>query len=423
MSKRNFPASLLALALSFSLGVPAAAHAEKETPFSATSRTRPVGSALRVAIEYPEPGQEIAGPDSRGFVTGTAFQAASALGSFDIYVVIDISDSTKRPSGADIDGDGVIGAESRGRRIPLIGVLFNSTSDDPGDSVLACEIKAAKTLLDQLDSESTRVGIIRFSGDYDNATPDAEVVSPLSRDYDALDAKLDELLAQGPRGETNLVAALQLATLEFERAYLAARESQVQRLALVISDGQATLPFQSSDRLRNQDAVDAAQDAKQISARIYPYVVGKQAEVYIETLQQIAEVSGGTFEKVAQPADLVASFQNLDLAQISEVKIRNLTLGKPASDVLVDPYGTFSGIVPLAEGENDLEVYARSTSGAEQREKVRVRYRNDGEALALPVRALERRGQLLEQRLRKLYTEEIERAREQQRRGITVKTE
>ncbi len=130
-----------------------------------------VDSALRVAIEYPEAGQEVVGPDNRGFVTGTAYQSAKALGSFDIYVVLDVSDSTKRPSGADIDGDGLVGVDSRGRRIPLIGVLFDSASNDPGDSVLACEVKAAKTLLGQLDSESTRVGLIRFSGDYDNATP------------------------------------------------------------------------------------------------------------------------------------------------------------------------------------------------------------------------------------------------------------
>jgi hypothetical protein len=382
-----------------------------------------VDSALRVAIEYPEAGQEVVGPDNRGFVTGTAYQAASALGSFDIYVVLDVSDSTKRPSGADIDGDGAVGVDSRGRRIPLIGVLFDSASDDPGDSVLACEVKAAKTLLNQLDSDSTRVGLIRFSGDYDNATPDAEIIAPLTRDYDALAVKLDELLRAGPSGETNLVAALQLATLEFERAFLAARDSKVQRLALVISDGRPTLPFQLSDRVRNEDTVEAARDAAQISARIYPYVAGRQPDLYLDVLQQVADVSGGKLEKVAQPADLVASFQALDLAQVSEVKIQNLTLGKPASDVLVDPYGTFSGIIPLREGENELEVYARSTSGAERREVLKITYRNDGEALALPVRALERRGRLLEQRLRERLAEEIQRAKEERRRAITVTTD
>jgi hypothetical protein len=338
-------------------------------------------------------------------------------------VVLDVSDSTKRPSGADINGNGVVGVDSRGRRIPLFGLLFNSASSDPGDSVLACEVKAAKTLLNQLDSTSTRVGLIRFSGDYDNATPDAEIVAPLTRDYDILAAKLDEILKIGPKGETNLVAALQLATLEFERAYLAARSDPVQRLALVISDGRPTLPFQLSDRQRNEDTVEAARDASQISARIYPYVAGAQPDLYIDVLKQVAEVSGGKFEKVAQPADLVASFQALDLAQVAEVRVQNLTLGKPASDVLVDPYGTFSGIIPLREGENELEVYARSTSGAEQREIVRITYRNDGEALALPVRALQRRGRMLEQRLLEKLAEEVRRAKEQRRRGLTVTTD
>ena len=420
------------MALAAALALPAVARAREldERPdwppvYSAEAEKGParVGSALRVAIEYPEAGQEVVGPDNRGFVTGTAYQAASALGSFDIYVVLDVSDSTKRPSGADINGNGVVGVDSRGRRIPLIGLLFDSASSDPGDSVLACEVKAAKTLLNQLDSGSTRVGLIRFSGDYDNTTPDAEIVAPLTRDYEALDAKLDELLKIGPNGRTNLVEALQVATLEFERAYLAARDNPVQRLALVISDGRPTLPYQLSDRQRNEDMIGAAKDAAQIAAHIYPYVAGKQPDLYIELLQQVAEVSGGKFEKVAQPADLVASFQSLDLAQVSEVKIRNLTLDKPASDVLVDPYGTFSGIIPLTEGENELEVYARSTSGAERRETVRIRYRNDGEALALPVRALERRGRMLEQRLRERLVEEIQRAKQQRKRELEVTTD
>ncbi len=418
------------MALAATLALPAVARELEERPdwptvYSAEAEKGPahVGSALRVAIEYPEAGQEVVGPDNRGFVTGTAYQAASALGSFDIYVVLDVSDSTKRPSGADINGNGVLGVDSRGRRIPLIGLLFNSASSDPGDSVLACEVKAAKTLLNQLDSGSTRVGLIRFSGDYDNATPDAEIVAPLTRDYDLLAAKLDEILKTGPKGETNLVSALQLATLEFERAYLAARSDPVQRLALVISDGRPTLPFQLSDRQRNEDTVEAARDAAQISAHIYPYVAGAQPDLYIDVLKQVADVSGGKFEKVAQPADLVASFQALDLAQVAEVRVQNLTLGKPASDVLVDPYGTFSGIIPLREGENELEVYARSTSGAEQRETVRITYRNDGEALALPVRALQRRGRMLEQRLREKLAEEVRRAKEERKRGLTITTD
>src|SRR5687767_5658270 len=66
--------------------------------------------ALRLAIEYPERGQEIAGPDGRGFITGTAYQTRTrGEVEYDVFVAIDVSQSTRRPAGADVDGDGRIG--------------------------------------------------------------------------------------------------------------------------------------------------------------------------------------------------------------------------------------------------------------------------------------------------------------------------
>jgi len=369
------------------------------------------GSQLRVAIEYPESGSEVVAPDGRGFVTGTAYRSSGMLGDFDVYIVIDVSESTKRPSGADIDGDGIVGEVDRLRRLPLFGSFFDATSSDPGDNVLACEVQAARTLLGQLDSESTRVGIISFSGDGDPRTLDADIIAPLTQDYAMLSERLDALLERGPTGETNLVAAVQLATIEFERDFLSARDREVQRLVLLISDGQATLPYNLVPGQRARAAVDAAADAAEVATRIYTYAVGNETPLYLNTLQEIADVSAGRYERVAQPADLIASFQNLDLAKIASVQVRNVTNGEPAQDVLVDPYGTFAAIVRLEEGENTLEVFARSTSGDERRERVSVFYRRDGTAAALPVRALERRGRLLERRLLDLYAREIEQTR------------
>ncbi len=373
----------------------------------------PESSLLRVAIEYPEPRAEIVAPDGRGFVTGTAYRARGMLGEFDVYLVLDVSESTKRPSGADIDGDGILGEEDRARRIPLFGSFFDSTSSDPDDNVLACEVKAAKTLLAQLDPDSTRVGIVAFSGDGDPATPDADIIAELTQDYDALSQKLDELLERGPQGETNLVAAVQLPTLEFERDYLSARDRDVQRLILLISDGQATLPYNLVPGSRARAAVDAAADAAEVATRIYTYAVGKESPLYIDTLKEIARLSSGQYERVAQPADLIASFQRLDLAKIESVAIQNVTNGQRAEEVLVDPYGTFAAIVDLEEGENVLEVFARATTGEERREQVTVNYRPDASAAVLPARALERRGRLLEKRLLKLYAQEIEDAQKQ----------
>ena len=371
---------------------------------------------LRVAIEYPEPGREVVGPDARGFITGTAYLAREAQGAFEVYIAIDRSRSTRRPSGVDIDGDGLVGSRSRLGRVPLLGRVFDA-STDPGDSVLAAEVRAAKTLLGQLDAQSTKVAIIAFSGDRDPRTRDAEILAPLTSRYEDLTLRLDELLEAGPRGETNLVDAVQVATLEIERAFLADRSAPVQRIVLLISDGVATLPATIPPPDRSQAAIDAAEDAAQVSARFFTYAAGEAAPLYQSTLARIAEVTGGVFENVAQPADLIASFQDLDLAQIASVEVRNVTTGQPSTGLLVDPYGTFGALVGLQPGANVLEVYARATTGAERREQVTVTYRVDSQAEPLPKRALERRGRLLKDKLLRLYAEEIDRSRDRKQRG------
>ena len=374
------------------------------------------GPVLRLGIEYPRPGQEMSSPDGRGFVTGTAYQAPRALGRFDVYVAIDTSDSTKRPSGADVDGDGKVGSEGRRSSIPILRNFFDPTSDDPGDNVLACEIQAARTLLTQLDPESTRVGVIAFSGDRDPNVPDARIVAALSNDYAEVDRRLAELLEAGPQQETNLIAAVQLATLEFERAFLADRGADVQRLVLLISDGESSLPAALMPGARAQASIEAASDAAEVGVRIYTYAVGRERIEYLTTLEQIAAVTNGVYERVEQPADLIASFQNLDFAQIEAVRVENLTTGRAANDVLIDPYGTFAAMVELQPGSNTLEVFARSTSGAESRERVTVEYRRDDARNPLPARALERTGRLLREKMRTLLAEEIRRARRERRR-------
>jgi hypothetical protein len=371
---------------------------------------------LRVAIEYPEADREVVGPDARGFVTGTAYLAQGERGAFEIYIALDASRSTRRPCGVDVDGDGTVGELSRLGRVPLVGRVFDA-STDPGDNVLACEVRAAKTLLGQLDPETTQVAIIAFAGDRDPRTPDAELLAPLTRDYALLGARLDALLEAGPRGETNLLAAVQLATLEIERAYLRDRDAPVQRLVLLISDGVATLPSTTPPLDRSQTAIDAAAEAAEVSARFYTYAAGEPAPLYQSTLEKIAAVTGGVFENVSEPAELVVSFEDIDFAQIDAIDVRNVTTGQPASGVLIDPYGAFGALVGLAPGENVLEVFARSTTGAERREQVTVRYRADTTAEALPKRALERRGRLLEDKLIRLYANEIARTRARERRS------
>ena len=132
---------------------------------------------LDLSIDSPEPGAVVGDPGGMAFLAGRALAHYGEFQTFDIMFVIDVSDSTSAPSGADIDGDGVVG-KRRGDGIPVFGLLGRMlalASSDRGDNILAAEIAAVETMLMQLDPRTTRVGIITFSGDTDPFTPDGEV--------------------------------------------------------------------------------------------------------------------------------------------------------------------------------------------------------------------------------------------------------
>src|SRR5258705_531834 len=87
-------------------------------------------SARVIAVEPPASGATVG--SGLGFVAGRATSEVARL--LDVVLVIDTSDSTEMPSGADIDGDGVVGAERTTRPV----------SSDEGDTVLAAEVAASR---------------------------------------------------------------------------------------------------------------------------------------------------------------------------------------------------------------------------------------------------------------------------------------
>ena len=65
--------------------------------------------------------------------SGRAIAHHGELRSFDVVLVIDTSRSTVDPTGADINGNGIVGKP----RLGQIGSMFDVGSTDPGDSILA----------------------------------------------------------------------------------------------------------------------------------------------------------------------------------------------------------------------------------------------------------------------------------------------
>src|SRR5262245_15645190 len=153
---------------------------------SAPARDEP--AEVRVTVREPGSGTTVRGRFDMVRLAGAA-QTGAASG-FDVLLVIDVSGSTNRPSGIDVDGDGEIGAKGDE---PLIPGMPRTDNTDPGDSILAAEITAAGRLLEILDSEMVRVGVVSFSGLAhpvtllaDPSEPSATVDQPLTTDFEAV---------------------------------------------------------------------------------------------------------------------------------------------------------------------------------------------------------------------------------------------
>ena len=66
-------------------------------------------AGIRVVVDSPGQGATIQGEEDVVEVRGTAIAAGEEAQRFDVMVVLDVSGSTRYPSGADVDGDGVVG--------------------------------------------------------------------------------------------------------------------------------------------------------------------------------------------------------------------------------------------------------------------------------------------------------------------------
>ncbi len=149
---------------------------------------------------------------------------STATGPLDVVVVIDGSRSATDPSGKDVDGDGRRGRSvSRRFRAPGGQWVSGYTSSDPGDSYLAAQVAATRSLVHaSLGTGEHRLGLVLLAGALEDADP--EVVkrtrslqsSPLTDRVDHLDAALQELLRREPNGNSDFAEALQLALTTLE---------------------------------------------------------------------------------------------------------------------------------------------------------------------------------------------------------------
>jgi hypothetical protein len=369
---------------------------------------------LMLSIESPSSGSVIGDPTGMAFVSGKAIALYGEYQTFDIVFVIDTSDSTAEPSGADIDGNGIVGERRGAKYLSILGRVLPLPNTDKGDSVLAAEIAGCRVLLKQLDPRTTRVGVISFAGDSNALTPDAQTEVPLTSDYAKVERALDSIFRRGPEGMTNMVAAMNLATIELlgtQSAYSTRREG-AKRVVMFLTDGQPTLPLEGASLQNAKMAIQQAVRAAKLDIRVDTFAIGEEALSEPVVVVEMARVSNGVFTPVRNPKDLRAVFEDVSFSSIEKLEVRNKTTGKLADYVVPNPDGTFSALLAMNEGKNTLEVYARSTDGTEGRREVTVSFLAGAEAQQLSPRMMAQRNRLLENRLLDL-----------QRRNIEIKTE
>ena len=376
-----------------------------ETPGAPQKKV--VAGELALEIEHPSDGAVI-GDELGAFVSGRATDDLT-LPKIEVVFVIDTSGSTSAPSGMDVNGNGVVGDD----KFSLPGVI-SLGSTDPGDSVLAAEIAAARQFLAKLDPRYTRVCLVTFAG-RDLGTESFEQIDPdsvrtevaLTNQYRDVERALERVLQRGAAGATYMSGAADQATVELLglKGSLSSPDPKAEKLVVFLTDGQPTMP-----RLSDPDAavLRAARRARRAGIRFFTSGIGEEALARPGTITRLAEITEGTFTAVRDASRLGDLVADVDLAGIASVTLQNETTHQPASAVELASDGGFGAMVPLAPGKNQIVVTATGTDGRVASKTITLQYAPNAQSPTVPPDLIARRNRLLEERLIELKRARLE---------------
>jgi len=329
----------------------------------------------RVQILSPKDGSRIAQEQNTIFVSGKVARDTGRSANVDIFLVIDISGSTAMYAGVNL-GDADQPPDSSGIGMPQITIGGMSVGRPPvrnlRNSVLAAEIAAARRLVLQLNSQSTRVGVLTFS-------EGARLMQPLTHDFDQVRRALDDILRAGPDGGTNMVEGIRMAITELMGLGKSDRRSDAIKVQFMLTDGFPSLPIGGGKRAAPEDAdlaINAARLAGRASIKVHVFALGEEALSYPRAAVGIAKESGGAYTPVLRPADVLAAVENISAVGVDYVQVVNQTLGQRATQIRLGADGFFSSALPVAEGRNQIEVLARASDGSNGRDAITVFYQS-----------------------------------------------
>ncbi len=370
---------------------------------------------LYVEIEHPYDGAVI-GDAMGAFLAGQALAPVGEYRPLDVFFVLDVSQSTSDPSGADINGNGVV-AEGGGG----LGGLFGLGTSDAGDSILAAEVAAARHFLERLDPRSTRVGIATFSGEtyamggMRRARDVAETVVPLTTDYEIVQSGLDRIIERGPHGMTHMAAGADQALIELLgwRGAISTPISKSEKHVIFLTDGRPTLPHEGNEAANTRAVLRAASRAARTGVHFHTFGIGEHALSGPVAIVSLAEETGGTFTPVRDPANLIDVIDEIQFAEIEELVVTNVTADAPAHELLSTADGLWSALVPLVPGRNEIVVKARTSDGREAEDRISLQYAPDAPSPKVPSSLITSQNRLLEKRLLNLKRSSLALEREQ----------
>ena len=307
-------------------------------------------------------------------VTGRAEPQTRPVAAFDVMIVMDTSGSTNVPAAV-------------GERAGAAGSIFAGPLGIPmgGPTILHAEVAAARRFVDVADRSVTRIGLVTFSEGGGGPRPgNAWVEQPLTTDYDAVRRALERIAQRTPYGGTDMVAGLRLAVRELRALDGAdsAPRADARKVVLFMTDGFPTLPYPAQAMIdpRNVGAtLDAARLAAKGSIVIHTFCLGREALSAPVVCRDAARITGGTYQPVQRPADIVNLLPATNIGQVDLVSVRNATTGQMARRLDVDATGRFSADVPLAPGANRLVAQVQGAAPDAAMATMIVHYRAAGD--------------------------------------------
>jgi Mg-chelatase subunit ChlD len=330
----------------------------------------------KVQILSPKDGSRITQEQNSVLVSGKVATDGGRSPNVDIVFVIDISGSTSQYAGADFgdlsqlpDNSGSIGFGRPQLSIGGFGMGQPSVRN-LRNSILAAEVGAARRLLLQLNSQTTRIGVVTFS-------EGAKVVQPLINDFERVRRVLDDILRAGPYGGTNMAEGIRTAITELIGIGASEKRTDAVRVEFLLTDGFPTMPIGGGRQVTEEDtnfAINAARLAGKAGIKVHVFALGEEALSYPRAAVGIAKESGGIYTPVSRAADVLAVVENISIVGVDYVQIINQTTGQKATQLRLAADGFFSSAVPVAQGLNQIEVFARASDGSSKRDSVSIYY-------------------------------------------------